>query len=318
MFFLILIFLNFLIQAKEYSLEIVSYNAQNFFDSNHDEGHEDFQFLPKNHLLKKEGCKKLQPSKKSACRKLDWNEKSVSLKISQIKKAVGNPDVLAMVEIENEIVAKKLALELGFPNFILAKKHDFRGITTSLFFKSGKVLRSSEIPVKNSRSILEVKVDFDRFGPITFFVNHWPSQGHIGHQREFAGDLLQKRIRKIQDEKIIILGDFNLDPRFESNSLFENKNFIDLSPADMGTYFFIPEKRWFGFDRILISQNLKQNVGTFSVLSKKEISGKFILKGKSELIPHPFKYNSLDPKHAGFSDHFPVRLVIIPIDRKKI
>ncbi len=318
MFFLIFVFFNFSVQAKEYSLEIVSYNAQNFFDSEHDNGHEDFQFLPKNHLLKKEGCKKLQPSKKSACKKLDWNEKSVSLKISQIKKAVGNPDVLAMVEIENEIVAKKLAIALGFPNFILAKKHDSRGITTSLFFRSGKVLRNREIPVKNSRSILEVKLDFDRFGPITFFVNHWPSQGHIGHNRELAGNLLEHRIMQIQGEKIIILGDFNLDPRFESNSLFENKNLIDLSPADMGTYFYFPEKRWYGFDRILISQNLKKNVETFSVLRKKEISGQFFLKGKLELIPHPFKYNSLDPKHAGFSDHFPVRLVIIPIDRKKI
>ena len=168
MFFLIFTFLSFLIQAKEYSLEIVSYNAQNFFDSEHDEGHEDFQFLPINNLLKKEGCKKLQPSKKSPCKKLDWNENSVSLKISQIKKAVGSPDVLAVVEIENEIVAKKLAVALGFPNFILAKKHDFRGITTSLFFRSGKVLRSREIPVKNSRSILEVKIDFNRFGRLLF------------------------------------------------------------------------------------------------------------------------------------------------------
>ena len=95
--------------AKDHVLEIVSYNVQNLFDANHDEGHEDYEFLPVNHPLKKEGCKKQPKAKRRNCKKLNWTEKSVNLKTSQIKKAIGNPDILAIVEIENEIMAKKLA-----------------------------------------------------------------------------------------------------------------------------------------------------------------------------------------------------------------
>ncbi len=308
MLFLIFISLAF---ANEQSLEIVSYNVENLFNAKHDANNFDFEFLPKGHPFKMKGCKKYKPSKRSSCKKLDWNESKVLLKISQIKKAIGFPDILALVEIENESVAKSL----GYSNYILSEKHDVRGIRTSIFFKKGKILRKREIPVKNSRSILEVTIDFKDFGAITFFVNHWPSQNHKDGKREEAASLLLNRIKKISGEKIIVMGDFNLDSRFENNSFFDSEILLDLS-AGKPTYFFIPERKWYIFDRILISENLKNSFKNYRVIKNRLIGEKFILKGKEVLIPKPYNFETRNPKFAGFSDHFPVKLSLI--NRKKL
>ncbi len=309
--------------AKDHVLEIVSYNVQNLFDANHDEGHEDYEFLPANHPLKKEGCKKQTKAKRGNCKKLNWIEKSVNLKISQISKAVGNPDIMAIVEIENKIVGEKLASQLGFSNYIISEGHDIRGITTAFFYREGKVLRKREIPIKKSRSIMEIRINFPEMEPITFFVNHWPSQLHSSAAREFAGNKLLSRVNELQNERIVILGDFNFDPRYEGNSLFENKKLIDISPryeSNPGTYFYIPERKWFGFDRILISQNLLPNVKGFKILRGGELSKKFVLDGKIEKVPFRFRHSSTDHIYMGFSDHFPVniRLMFFPKNRKNL
>lgn len=323
MLILVLFFFTSTLNAKEQVLEIVSYNVQNLFDANHDKGHEDYEFLPVNHPLKKEGCKKQPKAKRRNCKKLNWTEKSVNLKISQIKKAIGNPDILAIVEIENEVMAKKLAKELGFSNYIISTIHDFRGIATAIFFRRGEILRRKEIRIKNFRSILEVRIDIPKMEPITFFVNHWPSQSHSSALREFAGNKLLSRVNELPKEKIVILGDFNFDPRYEGNSLFENKKLIDISPiyeSNPGTYFYIPERKWFGFDRILIGRNLLPNVKGFKILRGGELSKKFVLDGKIEKIPFRFRHSSTDPLYMGFSDHFPVniRLMFFPKYRKNL
>ena len=310
------------LSAKEPVLEIVSYNVQNLFDANHDVGNEDYPFLPLENPYKVKGCKKLPYNKRASCEKLDWNERSVDLKISQIKKAIGSPDVLVIIEIESEIVAKKLSLELGLLNYVLSSEHDNRGIRTSFFFKKGKILRKREIPIKNSRSILEIKIEFLKGDPVTFFINHWPSQKNSSFSREYAGEQLLKRLNQLQNEKIIILGDFNFDPRFEGNSLFENDKFIDLSPKfepNPGTYFYIPEKKWSGFDRILISKNLSQRVKNFKILRKAYLEKEFMWGEQKEKIPFRYNHSSSDPLYAGFSDHFPVqmKLMLIPEDGKK-
>jgi len=245
MLIFILFSLSFSLSAKEQFLEIISYNVQNLLDAKHDDGNEDYEFLPIGHPLKKSGCKKQSKTKRVKCKKLDWTEESVNLKISQIKKAIAKPDILAVLEIENNIVAKKLATELGLLNYVISEGQDFRGIKTALFYRDGKILRKREIPIKNSRSILEVKIDFLQEGPLTFFVNHWPSQSHSSTARESVAKLLLKRVDELPKEKIVILGDFNLDPRLETNSLFENKKFIDVSPRYLsiqGPIFLFPKE----------------------------------------------------------------------------
>ena len=319
---LLLFFLNPYLFAKEPAFEIVSYNVQNLFDSNHDDGHEDFEFLPIGHPLKIKGCNKQAYAKRIKCKKLNWSEESVNIKIAQIKKAVGHPDALAILEIENEIVAKKLALALGFSNYVVSDFHDGRGITTAFFFRQGKVIRKQEIPIKNSRSILELKINLRTDETITFFVNHWPSQGHSSYAREEVGKKLFKRVGELRNEQIVVLGDFNFDPRYEANSFFDSNRLVDLSPiyeVNTGTYFFIPEQKWSGFDRVLVSKNLMPKIKSFKILKKKELTKIFFLEGKKEEIPFRFNYSTLDSRYVGFSDHFPVSisLIFLPIDRKK-
>jgi Endonuclease/Exonuclease/phosphatase family len=322
MIILFLFFFNSNLFAQKPAFQIVSYNVQNLFDSNHDEGHEDYEFLPISHPLKIKGCNRQAYAKRAKCKKLNWSEESITLKIAQIKKAIGRPDALAILEIENQVVAKKLASELGFSNYVVSDVHDGRGITTAFFFRHGKIVRKREIPIRKSRSILELKINISTNETITFFVNHWPSQGNSSYAREEVGKKLLKRVGELPNEQIVALGDFNLDGRYEANSFFDSKKLVDLSPlyeANIGTYFFIPEQKWSGFDRVLVSKNLMPKIKSFKILKKKALTKKFILAGKTEEIPFRFNYSTLDSQYVGFSDHFPVSvtLMLLPIDRKK-
>jgi hypothetical protein len=79
-FFLVFVLccFSFFTQAAEVS--IVSYNVENLFDSLHDEGHEDFTYLPKKSKLKKE-CKTIENSYyRKYCQKLNWTPEKVEKK----------------------------------------------------------------------------------------------------------------------------------------------------------------------------------------------------------------------------------------------
>jgi endonuclease/exonuclease/phosphatase family metal-dependent hydrolase len=214
-----------LVQAR--TLKVMSYNAHNLFDIAHDEGKNDWEYLPKDYPGKKEACEKeSNPRYKDRCLQGNWTQAGLDLKVKQLAKVITNtakPDILAMSEVENRTVVQALADELGYKNIVVTNSPDHRGIDVALLFNEDadiKFIEAHEFIVKGTKSlkekptrnILEVvlKIAGENF---SIFVNHWPSQGNPTKNRLKAAKLLRKRInkraRKSKGHKFLALGDFN-------------------------------------------------------------------------------------------------------------
>lgn len=224
-------------------LKVVSYNVLNLFDNEHDEGKEDWTFLPKGAPGKDAYCKIQKiPYYREECEKIDWTEERLSWKLSQIAKVIrlqGDlPDLLAVSEIENERVAGMLAKVLGYSQFKVTDSGGSRGIDVCLFYKTDKIkfLESEEIVVKGSdfeshptRNILRVHFSLKAQPThvLGVYVNHWPSQTAGPSKRVVVAENLQKAIDQHTNKvgsanySTIVVGDFNTVEK-ESPNAFDS------------------------------------------------------------------------------------------------
>jgi len=197
------------------------------FDLEHDEGKNDFQFLPHTHPLKKAGCETHNSgNQRKSCLEIDWTEERLKLKLDQIKYAVMTmpsfPDILALVEVENQHVVEMLKSHLGYDHAIVTNSGDERGIDVAILYRNSPhfIFNKSiihtfqdEIFFKNkTRDILEVQFNI-KGEMISVFVNHWPSQANSDEMRMAAGLELMQAIQLAMNNdgvtKVIATGDFN-------------------------------------------------------------------------------------------------------------
>jgi endonuclease/exonuclease/phosphatase family metal-dependent hydrolase len=208
------------------NLKVMSYNAYNLFDTVHEEGKNDWQYLPKGTPGKVEACNAMGYYKQS-CLDSDWTSEKLNKKLdllSQVIKSNGRPDILGIVEVENLAVTTLLAQKLGFKKVEITNSPDNRGIDVALLFNETELVKHIDtfehkvtghmhLDKKPTRNILEVilKVNGEY---LSVFVNHWPSQSNPSIVRVLAAKTLKKvirkRTRKNKNHKFIVLGDFNV------------------------------------------------------------------------------------------------------------
>ena len=296
LFFFILFFLFNSCQGHSLrEVEVMTYNIENLFDLEHDIGKRDWEYLPKEFLGKKENCQKIRSRRyRKKCLESDWTLERLNLKLSQIKKVFFSkkkkrPEILALVEIENDRVIKLLAKELGYSDWIVSRSPDKRGVDVALLYNESqafKKLRSREHILKGSyfkkrptRNILEGQFLINGKYKLLVFVNHWPSQANPTGSRLKAAELLKDIIEKRQKEEanqgILAVGDFNIldyeNPNPIKNILFKIKGFQDVhkifmkdpsisqkekNKMPLGTYFYPPKREWNRFDRIFVNKFL--------------------------------------------------------------
>ncbi|MEA9355601.1 endonuclease/exonuclease/phosphatase family protein [Bacteriovorax sp. PP10] len=277
------------VQAK--SVEIMSYNVENLFDAKHDEGKNDWSFLPKDAPGKKEACAKEKSKyRRNECYDADWTDEKVEMKLAQItdvitKERKGLPDFLGLVEVENGEVVGRLAKKLGYDNVEITTSPDFRGVDVALLYKTSdsikKISRAEHnVPVDYpSRNILEVEFSVDGH-PLTIFVNHWPSLANPDSWRIKAAEVLATRTKEILAKNpkmaILAMGDFNTidsnDPHPFKTVLFKDNLFTDAVVAfkedkavsdeakkklPEGSYYFPPKDQWNYLDHIFYTSELK-------------------------------------------------------------
>lgn len=335
------------LQKGQTEFLFAAYNVENLFDPNHDQGKEDFAFLPQGSEVKDKGCEQVKSSYwKQECFATDWNEEKLQIKIEQIKRVVlslpgGLPEFLALSEIENEAVVKRLAVALGYNSYRLSDGPDERGIDTALLWGERSDLvfvTSREIPVSSpefprpTRPILEVEFLVANTHPLTVFVNHWPSQGGPNEYRLLAAKVLKERVQVLKKENprraMILAGDFNVIDQNQPNAindvllasapLFDlHDSRTDKSELAEGTYFYKRGGTWNLLDKIIVSDSFKGVTGlklsensygihspdfiTEEIFLKDDKAGK-IMKG----VPKRYNFDAKKAHDAGFSDHFPV------------
>jgi predicted extracellular nuclease len=273
------------------SVEIMSFNVENLFDAKHDEGKNDWSFLPKDAPGKKEACAKEKSKyRRNECYDADWTDEKVEMKLAQItdvitKERKSLPDFLGLIEVENGEVVGRLAKKLGYENVEITTSPDFRGVDVALLYKTSanikKISRAEHlVPVEYpSRNILEV--EFSVAGhPLTLFVNHWPSLANPDSWRIKAAEVLANRTKEILAKNpkmaILAMGDFNTidsnDPHPFKTVLLKDNLFIDAVVAfkedkgisdeakkklPEGSYYFPPKEQWNYLDHIFYTSELK-------------------------------------------------------------
>jgi predicted extracellular nuclease len=284
-------------------LRVMFYNVYNLFDDQHDEGKQDWEFLPFSFAGKLAGCERINVQRfRESCLRTDWTADHLELKLSQIERALRStgrwlPDVLGLVEIENEAVVAMLAERLGYNEYYVSESPDRRGIDVAILAKTGSKINyqgHQEFEVdfgshrgKATRNVLAVEFLANNDQPLVVLVNHWPSQGNSTADRLAAAKTMKKAVatylNRDQSTAIIAGGDFNTidrdSPHPLNSILYHSSNpnqLFDMHAKFMGdtripasqrrgmaegTYFYTKDMTWNLLDRIMVNRSLTHGRG---------------------------------------------------------
>jgi predicted extracellular nuclease len=295
------------------------YNCENFYDTIDQKNIIDEEFTPN--------------STKG------YNQKIYSLKLKQIASTIyelGKQEkqdglsLIGLVEIENKNVLEDLIKDPLIKKYHYQIIHfdskDYRGVDVALIYNPAHFkpfqYRPINLSIKNhqtdfpTRDILYVKGQLENIW-VHVLVNHWPSRRGGSRESEkrrfWASEVAKTFVDSLKKAdplaNIIMMGDFNDNP---TNASLQNipldNPFYDLFKKGYGSLAF--NDQWNLFDQILISKAVSnsQNKLTYykSIIYNKYIRTETHGKYKG----YPKRTWVGDQYNAGFSDHFPVSIIL--------
>lgn len=279
-----------------------------------------------------------------------WNQAVLNSKLVQLAKVIKKmnndhgPDILGVCEVENEVVMNQLVAKLAplGRNYAIAHEdtQDKRGIDVGFIFDADKF----SFEQKFSHAIMKREATRELFqvnlktkpagGDLVLVGNHWPSRsgGELQSEpyRMMAGETLSYWLKRIQEEKgkdaqVVVMGDFNDEPHDRSltdyllstqtpekvesarNPRLWNLMWPLMGQA-VGTHYFegFPNM----LDQFLVSRGfLNGNGGKVKPGSVKieKYSG---MSAGTYGGPRRFGRPSDKLDQDGFSDHFPISMVV--------
>lgn len=191
----------------------VSYNVENLFDTCHDAGFDDYEFLPTSERR--------------------WDTRRYRTKLARIARvitAVGGEspaELVALCEVENDSVVRDLTertrlARLGY-RFVMTHSNDPRGIDVALLYQPARFRLLSDtaytVPVSPTtghptRDLLHVTGLLPTLDTLDVFVCHLPSR--LGHNTRYR-TAVARRLRTVADSVMhsrrrgfsLMMGDFN-------------------------------------------------------------------------------------------------------------
>lgn len=321
--------------AKGHSFQVMAFNVENLFDTKHDNGKEDWDYLPtqmKQSAEHKKRCSKKRGYRKKSCLHLNWNQKALDSKMSQLAKIIlasnggKGPDVLIMPEVENIAVLetfRKNFLQKGkYLAPILVEGDDYRGIDVGILsrfpLKSKArihpvVFKKSRLKYGNTtRPIVEADFALPNKEVLTVFGVHFPSPAHPHGTRVEAFEQLKSLMKKRakQSDLVIAAGDFNVkagqDTRIYRSMAHDElwvSHYVGCETC-LGTNYYKPVDSWSFLDAIMVHKQTKWRVveGSVRVISNS-------INTKSD--GRPLRFNA--KKGIGVSDHLPL---VMRLERK--
>lgn len=296
------------------------YNVENLFDTTDDPDIRDEEYLPDG--------------------KRQWDSERYKDKLSKLSKVLASmangADIIGLSEVENRRVIEDLIAtpQLKGHKYDIVHKNspDRRGIDVALIYKKNrfKVLNTNWVKYPEegyfTRDILLCTGIY--FGDtITVGVNHWPSRRSGAEKRNQAGARLRQAVDSIladsPNAKIILMGDFNDDPRnvsvkkelraidrikkMEEGDLFNTSS--ESFKQGIGTLSY--RGAWNLFDQIIISQGMIDGKGsTYKSASFSIFGPNWMRQSSGQYAGTPFRSFSYDKYIGGFSDHFPVYILV--------
>ena len=326
------------------------YNLENLFDTYHDDGKNDYEYLP-------DGGNQ-------------WTEAKYAKKLSNMARVIAAMKddnkrwhtVLGVSEIENRHVLEDLVIEpaIAAANYQIVHYDgpDRRGVDVALLYKPEQmtVVESESIPFDfnsqkitfsmdkeaqenfRTRDILMVHgiIDGEHFA---FYVCHLPSRiGGKGQDlRARGGEIIYehslKMMQKYPGIKCVVMGDMNDNPTDDSMAVYLHGKekiedvgeedyfspFVSMLKAGYGSLAYRGE--WNIYDCILCNQALcKAPKGTLQIQpiikkGKKQFYGRifnkpFMVNQSGQYKDTPFRTFSGGAFIGGYSDHYPTYIVI--------
>jgi predicted extracellular nuclease len=278
-----------------------------------------------------------------------WNEAILDCKISQLSKIIlkmndgDGPDILGVCEVENKAVLEKLVDKINQPqkkyNIAHDDTKDKRGIDVAFIYDSSKFSLKRQfshwIVKRNAtRDIFQINLKIKNSDvQIVCIGNHWPARiGGVSESEPYriiAAEALSYFHQRVKEEMgdntpILVMGDFNDQPfsrsvmnyalstniskklkRARSPKLF-NLMWSLLAQGDATHYYGDGEI----LDQFMVSKGFLFNKSKLSIKKdsvKIEKFSEMSKRGKPQRFGRPSKkYNK-----NGFSDHYPISLVML-------
>lgn len=309
-------------QSTERSLYSVAfYNLENLFDTIHDAGKNDYEFLP-------------DGSYQWTAKKYEAKLKNLSTVLSSLSRELvpEGPAVIGVAEAENRRVLMDLVNQPAISNyeFIHYEGPDKRGIDCALLYDP------KQFTVTNSKLVLSTPFEGDTVHltrgflivdgqlageRICFVVNHWPSRGAESPVRVHAA----KQVKALTDSllhidkkmKIVVMGDMNDDPMDESlQALGARKYRTGMKPGqfynpwwetfeDKGVGTLLYRGKWNLFDQIVLSRPLVKAKKGLRYDHNEVFIRDFLIQQDGKYKGAPLRTHGGRVWLNGYSDHLP-------------
>ncbi|MBQ3882179.1 MAG: endonuclease/exonuclease/phosphatase family protein [Bacteroidales bacterium] len=322
------------------------YNLENLFDTYHDEGKNDYEYLP-------DGAN-------------NWTEVKYEKKLqnmASVIRAMRDDNnvyhaILGVSEIENRHVLDDLVNrpEIADANYQIVHYDgpDRRGVDVALFYRPDvfQLLESKSIPFDFNSNIdfgmtQEEKDDFRTRDILmvrgllggemfAFLVAHLPSRvgGKSNDLRSRGGEIMYAEAMRLMDEypgiKIVAMGDMNDNPTDDSMAIYMHgkEKIKDVGERDFFSPFLSMLKDGYGslayqgewniYDIILANHNLvNAPKGTLEItpIVKGKYYGRifqkpFMTQQEGDYKGTPFRTYSGGAFIGGYSDHYPTYIVV--------
>lgn len=309
-------------QNSERNLYSVAfYNLENLFDTIHDNGKNDYEFLP-------DGSYK-------------WTAKKYEAKLQNLSKVLSSlsrnlvpegPAVIGVAEVENCHVLTDLVSQSAISNykFVHYEGLDKRGIDCALLYDP------EQFTVTNSQLVLSTPYQGDTVHltrgflivdgllageRVCFIVNHWPSRGaqspvrvHAAKQVKALKDSLMRKDKKL---KLIVMGDMNDDPMDESmqelgarkyvkqvkKGEFYNPWWETLEDKGVGTLLY--RGKWNLFDQIVMAKPLLKVKKGLRYDHNEVFIRDYLIQQDGKYKGSPLRTHGGRTWLNGYSDHLP-------------
>lgn len=312
------------------------YNLENLFDTIHDAGKNDYEFLPDG--TNRWGTLKYTNKIKNMARVLA----EMGTDVSSVGMAV-----VGVAEVENSRVLKDLVEHENLASrkwsFIHFEGADSRGIDCALLYnpKLFEPIGSALVPYDLNNDNGEYKtrgflVVSGLMGGenVHIIVNHWPSRSSKSHTREHAGAV----VRQLKDSlmsvtpgsKVIIMGDMNDNPGDKSvkialGAVCEKENvknatdlynpYLELYEKGEGTLKY--NGKWNLYDQIVLSGNMLGNYcSTLKFYNAEVFSRDYLFHHEGRFKGNVKRTHAAGIWLDGYSDHLPI--IVYLFKNKKI
>ena len=323
--------------AKTFTL--MSYNVQNLFDTTHDEGKDDYTYLPYETKLQspeiQEHCKSLGNDYWiKSCLETDWSEEVLKIKLQNLAKVISSvnsgvgPDIIVFQEVENKAMLTRLVKKslrgYGYRYISLLEGKDSRGIDVAVVSRFPIISEKLHEVVldgvaKPTRGILQADIKLGN-KVVSVFSNHWPSQANPSMARYIAAQTLLEKAMESSADAVVAAGDFNTidgESPHGIDSLIRPHFYVSRDEAILQGRSVFPGTHWYkghwgSLDKLFVLKNSNGSVkalfNTYEVfvrswmLRDKEWTDYDTGVTKTHRIPLSFSTS----EKQGYADHLPL------------